>query len=285
MNPLVSIIIPCYNQAKYLEETLYSILNQTYSNWECLIINDGSTDETEKIAQQFATKDHRFKYFHKENGGLSSARNFGLDKATGTYIQFLDSDDFIDTTKLEVSINELNKIENTDKKVAISNSEFFNFDSILYKWDEEFSIPIHCGFFEAILFQNLRFNEDLKAKEDWVMWVQLFQINVKAVFIDEPLALYRKNPESMTATKVGLADFLNAYDYVQTILSVEDFDEFLKKIISRYYLKAKENAFKLSEIKQTKTYRLALFVKKTIVKFKLIGVVNFLSAKFFKDEK
>ena len=105
-NTRVSIIIPCYNQAKYLEETLYSILNQTYSNWECLIVNDGSSDETEQIAKQFTARDKRFNYFFKENGGLSSARNFGLNKSTGTYIQFLDSDDFIDNAKLELSINE-----------------------------------------------------------------------------------------------------------------------------------------------------------------------------------
>ena len=88
----VSIIIPCYNQAEFLEETLGSVLKQTHTNWECLIVNDGSTDVTEKIAQQFISKDQRFKYFFKENGGLSSARNYGLDQSTGNYIQFLDSD-------------------------------------------------------------------------------------------------------------------------------------------------------------------------------------------------
>lgn len=303
-NTRVSIIIPCYNQAKYLEETLYSILNQTYSNWECLIVNDGSSDETEQIAKQFTARDKRFNYFFKENGGLSSARNFGLNKSTGTYIQFLDSDDFIDNAKLELSINELNKPENTDKKLAISNfrmfvndinnssepycvlkSEFFNFESILYKWEEEFTIPIHCGFFDASLFQTLRFNENLKAKEDWVMWVQLFQSNLKTVFINQPLALYRKNPESMTATKVTLNDYLKAYDYIRTLVPAENFNYLLKAIISKYFIRANENANKLSRIKKSKTYRTAFFIKNIAVKLKLIGIIKFLSSKLFKDEQ
>lgn len=291
MKSLVSIIIPCYNQAKYLEETLYSILNQTYSNWECLIINDGSTDKTEKIAQQFLIKDQRFKYFYKKNGGLSSARNLGLDKATGNYIQFLDSDDFIDNTKLEVSINELNKSENTDKKLVISNfrmfekkvtnwsqpycvlkPEFFNLESVLYQWDEGFSIPIHCGFFNASLFQNLRFNENLKAKEDWVMWVQLFQTNAKAVFMNQPLALYRKNPESMTATQSMASDYLKAFEYFKTILSDNEFFQLSKILISRYYFSSYKFKKGLNEVKQSNSYKLGINIKKILKKLGLLNV-------------
>lgn len=290
MKSLVSIIIPCYNQAKYLEETLYSILNQTYSNWECLIINDGSTDETEKIAQQFLKKDQRFKYFHKENGGLSSARNFGLDKSTGNFIQFLDSDDFIANTKLELSINEFKKTENLDKKLVISNfrmfenkitnwsqpycilkPEFFNFESVLYQWDEDFSIPIHCGFFDVALFQNLRFNETLKAKEDWVMWVQLFQTKVKAVFIDQPLALYRKNPKSMTATQSMAVDYLKAFQYFKTILTDLEFFQLSQVLISRYYYSNSKFKKLLNVTKQSNSYKLGVGIKKIIKK---LGVLN-----------
>lgn len=285
MNQLVSIIIPCYNQATFLEDTLYSILNQTYSNWECLIINDGSTDETEKIAQQFAEKDKRFQYFFKDNGGLSSARNFGLDKSTGNYIQFLDSDDFIDNAKLELSINELKKTENTDKKLAISNfrmfensianwskpycnlkPEYFTFENVLCKWDEDFSIPIHCGFFDAALFQNLRFNESLKAKEDWVMWVQLFQTQAKAVFINQPLALYRKNPKSMTATQSFVSDYLTAFEYLKTILPDAEFFQLSKAIISRYYTSNHNFKKLLNETFESNSYKFGIGVKKFLKK-------------------
>ena len=83
MNPLVSIIVPCYNQAQFLPEALQSVLEQTHTNWECIIVNDGSPDNTEGVAQEWLVKDSRFKYVYKENGGLSSARNAGLDKVVG----------------------------------------------------------------------------------------------------------------------------------------------------------------------------------------------------------
>ena len=90
MNPLISVIVPCYNQAQYLDECLQSVLNQTYQNWECIIVNDGSPDNTHEIAESYCRKDARFKYFYKENGGLSSARNAGISISNGEFIQFLD---------------------------------------------------------------------------------------------------------------------------------------------------------------------------------------------------
>jgi len=94
--PLISIIVPCYNQAQYLEECLQSVLDQTYQNWECIIVNDGSPDNTEEVAQSWTERNSRFKYFRKENGGVSAARNFGIEKAEGEWILPLDGDDRID---------------------------------------------------------------------------------------------------------------------------------------------------------------------------------------------
>ena len=93
MNPLISVIVPCYNQAQYLDECLQSVLDQTYQNWECIIVNDGSPDHTEEIAKRWLEKDNRFRYIYKDNGGLSSARNAGIREAKGEYLFFLDSDD------------------------------------------------------------------------------------------------------------------------------------------------------------------------------------------------
>ena len=84
-NKKISIIVPCYNQVQYLDECLQSVLDQTYTNWECLIIDDGSPDNTEDLAKIWVEKDERFHYFKKENGGVSSARNFGIEKAKGGY--------------------------------------------------------------------------------------------------------------------------------------------------------------------------------------------------------
>lgn len=125
IHPKVSIIVPCYNQAQFLDEALQSVLDQTYTNWECIIVNDGSPDHTEEVAQKWAAKEARFVYLKKENGGVSSARNAGIEKAKGDFIQFLDSDDCIDNRKLELSLQELNSTISTDTKVAITNFRRF----------------------------------------------------------------------------------------------------------------------------------------------------------------
>lgn len=103
MDPLnkVSIIIPCYNQAQFLDECLSSVLNQTYNNWECIIVDDGSPDNTGEVAQKWMNKDARFKYVKKENGGLADARNYGINNAQGEWLLPLDSDDKISEQYLE----------------------------------------------------------------------------------------------------------------------------------------------------------------------------------------
>lgn len=109
MNPLVSIIVPCYNQAQYLPEALQTVLEQTYQNWECIIVNDGSPDNTELVAKEWLAKDSRFKYIYKENGGLSSARNVGIENSKGEFILPLDADDKISNNYLEECVLKFKK--------------------------------------------------------------------------------------------------------------------------------------------------------------------------------
>ena len=100
--PKISIIIPVYNVEKYLRRCLDSVLNQTFSDWEAICVNDGSPDNSDKILAEYAARDSRFKIVNKENGGLSDARNAGLKKASGKYVLYLDSDDFIHPQTLEI---------------------------------------------------------------------------------------------------------------------------------------------------------------------------------------
>ena len=101
MSEKVSIIIPIYNVAKYVDECVSSACKQTYSNLEIILVNDGSTDDSGAKCDAWMNRDDRIKVIHKINGGLSSARNAGLDAATGTFIYFLDGDDYIESTLLE----------------------------------------------------------------------------------------------------------------------------------------------------------------------------------------
>lgn len=99
---MISVIVPMYNVELYLRKCLDSIVNQTYKNIEILIIDDGSTDNSGMICDEYAQKDDRIKVFHTENQGLSSARNLGLDEATGDWVGFVDSDDWIDDDMYDV---------------------------------------------------------------------------------------------------------------------------------------------------------------------------------------
>ena len=122
--PLISVVIPAYNAGQFLDETLESVLSQTYENWECIIVNDGSTDNTESVAKKWCEKDSRFRLTNKENGGLSSARNWGIKESKAEYIAFLDADDILTSDSLEIRINTLLK-ENVD--LVYSNAYRINY--------------------------------------------------------------------------------------------------------------------------------------------------------------
>lgn len=114
MNPLISIIVPCYNVQEFLSETIESIINQTYSNWELILVDDGSKDSTPKICDEYAQKDNRIKVIHKSNGGLVSARNAGYEVVTGEWHMYLDGDDWIDTDTCKKLVEYIVKYQDVD---------------------------------------------------------------------------------------------------------------------------------------------------------------------------
>ncbi len=103
-NKVVSVIIPIYNVEKYIVKCVQSVINQSYKQLEILLIDDGSTDSSGEICDTLLVEDSRIKVFHKENGGLSSARNYGIEQATGDYITFIDSDDYVHINFKEANI-------------------------------------------------------------------------------------------------------------------------------------------------------------------------------------
>lgn len=105
--PVISVVVPVYNAGKYFDNCISSIVNQTYKNLEIIIVDDGSTDDTPRACDEWAKKDSRIKVVHKENGGASSARNTGIDNATGDYIGFIDADDYIDADMYEAMLNDI----------------------------------------------------------------------------------------------------------------------------------------------------------------------------------
>jgi glycosyltransferase involved in cell wall biosynthesis len=236
MHDLVSIIIPCYNQAVYLEDCLQSVLDQTHINWECIVINDGSQDHTEEIALKWCKKDNRFMYLKKENGGLSSARNAGLRIIKGEFIQFLDCDDIIDKDKLNL---QLNNIEITNSDIDVSDfimfdiinkrygnqylspfpySDKFYLDELVLNWENKLSIPCHCVLFRKSLIkdESYYFDETLPNHEDWVFWVKLFTLTQSVSQTRLALAIYRTHARNMSINHKTMYDgFLNAAYHIE----------------------------------------------------------------------
>ncbi len=222
--PLISVIVPCYNQAQYLDECLQSVLDQTYENWECIIVNDGSPDNTEEVAKLWVEKDSRFKYLYKENDGLSSARNAGIEICNGEWIQFLDCDDKIAREKFESSnlFFENNDIIITNFELFKSELNYppfchlenasFNLENIILKWDNGLNIPIHCALFHKDTINNITFNTKLKSKEDWDFWIRYYESEKRTFFVNKNLAYYRINPNSV-GLNFELINFANAVIY------------------------------------------------------------------------
>tara|TARA_R110000868_G_scaffold246078_1_gene502731 strand:+ start:2204 stop:3088 length:885 start_codon:yes stop_codon:yes gene_type:complete len=290
---LISIIVPCYNQAQYLPEALQSVLDQTYSDWECIIVNDGSPDDTDIVAKEWLIKDIRFKYIYKENGGLSSARNAGIEIAIGDFIQFLDADDYLDPRKLELSINAVlldaaNNIIITNFRMFDSapnqssspycklNQELFVFETILFKWENTFSIPIHCGLFHISLIKKFRFPENLKAKEDWIMWLFVFQQKVKVFFIDESLSYYRRHEQSMTQNQVLMSDAHNkAIAFIQDLISTDLYIRFLKEELQRKNEKLNKLSTSIYNYQNSRSYKLVMKCKNNFIVSWFITKIRF----------
>lgn len=137
--PLISVIVPVYKVEKYLDRCIQSILNQTYANLEVILVDDGSPDKSPQICDEYALKDGRLKVIHKENGGLSSARNAGLDVAKGEYIAFVDSDDWIDNQMYSKLMNVI-QVQNSDIACCSFSYVYDNEDSLEYC---PYELPLH----------------------------------------------------------------------------------------------------------------------------------------------
>lgn len=240
--PLVSIIVPCYNQAQFLDDCLQSVFDQTYPDWECIIVNDGSPDNTEEIAKKWVAKDLRFKYLNKENGGLSSARNAGLKVANGDYIQLLDSDDLLQNEKL---LNQVNAFLNDDEiDISVSGYRYFedgftmlkilgreNFlpEVALMKNDSDlvelFKIKnpmvISSPLYKKKVFEIVGFfDENLFSLEDWDFHTRCARNKLKFQHVGyqyNSLTLIRLHNQSMMRNKKLINNALLVYNAKQSI--------------------------------------------------------------------
>lgn len=208
--PKVSVIVPCYKQAEYLPETLDSVLAQTYPAWECIIVNDGSPDNTDAIAKAYLEKDIRFKYCYQENQGLASARNNGIVNSTGEYILPLDADDMIAPTYIEKAIVRFKQYPET--KLVYCKGHTFGesnhpMDLVDYNYDT--FIWGNCIFCSAVYKRNdydqtNGYNPNMAhGLEDWDFWLSLLKKEDHIFRIDEILFYYRVKEISMVKDLVS----------------------------------------------------------------------------------
>ena len=220
MNELISVIVPIYNVSQYLKQCVDSILNQSYKNLEVILVDDGSTDNSGVICDQYAQMDNRVVVIHKENGGLSDARNAGLEVAKGEYIGFVDSDDFVDLSMYETLVEILEK---NQADIAIANwQDFFDnkknevhenrtgniliFENIevlrflIYGKDKyRISFSVWDRLYRRNIIKGLYFPKG-KCYEDVVWSAKVFYVAKRGVYIDKDLYYYRRRDDSIVGT-------------------------------------------------------------------------------------
>ncbi len=272
-NPKVSIVIPVYNGSNYLKEAIDSALSQTYKNIEVIVINDGSNDKgkTDKICKSYG---NRIRYFKKENGGVSSALNMGIDKMEGEYFSWLSHDDVYYPNKVEEQIKFLDKLDNKNT-VLYSNVEYIDENSeILHKTEYEKKYPtktLNNGVFpvfygytngcsmlipQKCFDQVGTFNEKLKTANDYDMWFRLFK-KCSVQFMPQTLIKYRFHNNQ--GTKIAPEESRVAESEKVWIRAIKDLgkdevESFGVEPVKFYYDLAK----RMKEASKEKTYKLAM---------------------------
>ncbi len=206
---MISVIVPVYNGEIYLGECLDSILAQTYCDIDVIVVDDGSTDSTAEIVRGYAASDLRVRYFYKENGGLSSARNFGLQNARGEFVTFVDSDDKIDPRLCEILLSEMDDADIARCGFSHKSTRYISAPSIRVSpsyiiektlYQTRFHHSACAAVYRRMLFDTVLFTERLYY-EDLDIFYRLIEVSGKdVVWVDSPLYYYRKNRDSFINT-------------------------------------------------------------------------------------
>jgi glycosyltransferase involved in cell wall biosynthesis len=280
MKPLVSIIIPTYNRAHLISDTLNSIQQQSYNNWECIVVDDGSTDSTEALIRTYITKDSRFQYYQRPDTkpkGANACRNYGFDRSKGDFINWFDSDDVMLPNKLEIQLRALNQNPKAPfcicqtKWIDKTTGEFLGLRAKQISSDNRFEDYILYNIFWSILApiwrrdfiekNELYFDETLHQSQEYDFHIKALSINSNYKEIDDVLVSMYRHDEN-------LSNNIYASDLKLTSnLMVK------KKIVENYVDKfSSKGVLKLLEI-QTLMFKDLLKVRKFNLANKLIPIM------------
>ena len=280
MTKKITVIVPVYNVENYLNKCLDSIIKQTYKNLEIIVVNDGSTDNSGTICQEYAQKDDRIVYIEKENGGLSDARNAGLDRMTGSYVTFVDSDDWVELDYIEVLYNKLIEYQ---ADIAVGNYYSFNesegmfyfhilgdsyyekvYDNVsifenLYDSQEMKSFALISAWgklYKAGLFEQLRFDIG-KLGEDGYLNQKIYLLAEKIVYIHKGIYSYRirNNSLSRTWTEKWMHALVDAMSERIALLASLGYPLEKHLAIYRQMLEGSLSNGKVSGLEETPTYK------------------------------
>jgi len=246
MSELVSVVVPCFNCAVHLEKTIDSILSQTYKNLECIIVDDGSTDNSKEICDMLIKRDNRVRYLYKDNNGVAAARNFGIRHAKGKWVQQLDSDDFLHKDKINRHLTQLKDVDSSRDIIFYTDwdiiwlkddQEIRQGDTIivgnqtnqallnqLLKWQFLPNSPLSNNtlFFKKEVFRHKMYDETLGAFEDFELFVDLLLRDI--LFIYTPIVgmSYLQHSTNMTRDKGSIVS-----NYVLYLRAINQKDSFL----------------------------------------------------------
>lgn len=224
--PLVSVIIPIYNSEKFIQECINSVIGQSYKNIEIILVNDGSTDRSSIICEEFCCQYSNIIIIHKENGGAGSARNAGLDRASGDFIMFVDSDDYIASdiiekllechynTNADITASKLYKTQKDTGQISIYNSNNALKGLLLNSLDCSQCAKIY----KSSLLRNIRFPEGI-INEDIIFLIDAYKAITKLAFLDYNFYFYRRNFDSVSNNPNSIISVYNNISVIKSRLN------------------------------------------------------------------
>lgn len=239
-NDLVSIILPVYNVSKYIRECVDSIINLNYRNFEAIFVDDGSTDDCLKILKEYSEHDDRIKVFHKENGGVSTAKNYGLKNAKGKYITFIDPDDYVMPDYLDYLIE---LMESNESEVAVSKGIFDNYNNKPELKDEKIRLTSKEALVDILTYNmnvavwnkmylkkflddnHITFYEDVFMGEGFNFNVKCFSCAKSVTVGHHKTYFYRRDNNNSATTKFKLEKWENAIYAIDKMKEVLNFDD------------------------------------------------------------
>ena len=209
----VSVIVPVYNQGEFLAEALDSVLQQTYPKWECVIVNDGSTDNSGEVAKGYVNKDDRFKYLYQDNSGVAAARNNGIRHSDAFFILPLDGDDVLCPSYLEKAVNRF--LLHPETTLVYGKTEFLGdrsggWNLPEYSWDSFIwsNCIVNCAMYKRSDFEKTKGYQDNILLEDWDFWLTLLNPESVVYRYDDVLFKYRVRKSSRNS--LAEKDYENA---------------------------------------------------------------------------